>query len=130
MRATGTLCVTATLKRTENFHQGLTTEISLSASSWSGITSLLHIVSEGTTSGRSAELSAGGDKPTNRFSCVRRRRARLPARLLGEHHRVVGECFELERISGGIEEETGRLLACLPFEADLRLDDEVEAGSL
>ena len=35
---------------------------------------------------------------------------------MGEHHGVVGEGLELERIAGGVEEEHGRLLAGLTLD--------------
>src|SRR6266446_2525208 len=49
IRTTGTLCDTATLKRTENCHQGCATESSLSASARSGITNRSLIECERTT---------------------------------------------------------------------------------
>jgi len=48
-------------------------------------------------------------------------------RLFGEELSDVGECFELESIACGIEEEHGCLFADLAFEADIGLDDEGDA---
>ena len=70
----------------------------------------------------------------------RRARRRWPARRAAaasmsakagrsfrEHHGVVGEGLELQRVAGGVEEEHRRLLAGLALEADLRLDDELRS---
>src|SRR5581483_10597034 len=46
------------------------------------------------------------------------------ARLFGEHHRVVGEGLQFQRIPRRIEEKARGLLAGLPAKADLRLDNE------
>src|SRR5581483_8182219 len=113
---TGSVCVTATLKRTENRHQGCATEISASASSCSGTTSRLHIRASVPARPAEAELSADSDS------------SRATGRLSREHHRIVRECLQLDSISGRIEEEASRLLARKTLEADLRLDDETDAG--
>ena len=41
---------------------------------------------------------------------------------------VVCECFELERIAAGVEEEHRVLLARLPFETDMGFDHEGHTG--
>src|SRR5258708_28118804 len=61
IRTTATLWDTATLKRTENCHQGWATESSLSASARSGITNRSLIEGERTTDRPIAEVSAPRD---------------------------------------------------------------------
>src|ERR1044071_9243976 len=57
MRAAGTLCVAATLKRVEKVHQGLLTLSSCSTSSRSGMTIRSHMITKGTTVESESELS-------------------------------------------------------------------------
>src|SRR5271170_2142134 len=49
-------------------------------------------------------------------------------RLFCEELTDVGECFELERVACGVEEEHGGLFADLALEAYVGLDDEVNFG--
>lgn len=48
-------------------------------------------------------------------------------RLFGEELTDVRECFKLQGIACGIKEEHGGLLADLTLEADVGLDDEIDA---
>src|SRR5690242_14607589 len=47
--------------------------------------------------------------------------------LTGEQHSRIFERLELDRIAAWIEEKHGCLLAGLALEADVRLDDELDA---
>src|SRR5579871_1392122 len=62
MRAAGTLCVAATLKRVEKVHHGLLTLSSCSTSPRSGMTILSHMTPKRTTESPDSELSAHCDK--------------------------------------------------------------------
>ena len=69
------------------------------------------------SSGRDSATGAGPRPPATGAQA---------AELLGENHRFVRECLQLQRIAGRVQEEAGRLLPRLAHEADLRLDDETD----
>ena len=68
--------------------------------------------------------------PRNRTYTLARRAAHRYRRLSGKELSDIAEGLELERVSGGVEDEERRLLARGALEANARLDDPLHLARL
>src|SRR5690606_33703833 len=88
-------------------------------------------VADASVAGRAARASDGSRSP--RASAGSGRSSGACASSVpsaGEQPVEVFEALELQGIAEGVQEEHRALLAGLPFEADVRLDDELHVGRL